>query len=123
MRVDSSVNHNLKIGLIATEGLSRRLMRASLYVADILNNTNASKIALGAAEMMPDIGTLGLCEKDAPRSPYYTPGVMVYVCPCKKRKMKRARYMSRYESPGYIHQDVFTSYDDAPDVLIYDNVS
>lgn len=116
-RVETNIEDNIKRGLMASNAFSRRVFRKSDYTSDHIHKTNS----VGGPHR-PEVGDLGVCEKEAPRSIYFTPGYMAFVCPCKHRILHKLWHMSTCESPGFVHQGIFESYDVAPSTLIYDNV-
>ena len=117
-RVSVKNADTLKFGLINAPALARDTIRRSVHTIDLIGNTLAGQEYHG-----PNEGRLGLCSKKHDISNYRTPGLFCFTCSCPQRSVQKLFFMAKHESPGFVHQGVWQSYDVPPETLIYDDVS
>jgi hypothetical protein len=132
------ITEDREIGYFSVPPLRKRLQRKSEYTIDNLTSSNADGAAREHISVENtnhrfrqfihrhfediDYGNLGFCEKDAPKSPSFTPGLWICTCTCKKKVVYCAGYMDRAESPWKLFEMIRNRFKIAPKVVFYDNV-
>jgi hypothetical protein len=100
--------------------LRRRLNRMDEYSIDSIGHTNADKAARNQIFHAP-VGRHGICNKESPSNPVWTPGLFIMTCTCSRKTVLAICFMAYSESPWYFFLLMRNRFNTAPSIVYYDN--